>query len=375
MPLGLTASRGAIRAEPAGLIQALKRWFDARGSMTWGGAQALPIPVCVGNYTDMLMTPERVQHLTTYLALHTRAFPTTPVCVVTKARLSREAVEALDSVNHRIVVFLSQSFMSDSGWQLERGPVADSKATIANAHLLGRSRNLIGVHFWRPVADRTVPDLATAVAGLTMLLDAGTVASVVIGLKCGPGVPVGPFDVRDFAGERRPGPDGQVVFTEGGATDYGSRAAAWLSSVPTYLLRHRESARTAGSTGDLAATHTRAALCAVLMPGLSGTRCDGRRSTAEPPSSDLLTRAAPSVGVSPSRVEMGRRSSMRDRGRGPRSRDANETGPPDGLPRRRRSGGSDARVARRAAGTRRGTLRIRTLGTLVQFRRVNSEPG
>jgi DNA repair photolyase len=159
----LTTHRPEIRIAPEALIARLRARFGERGPR-WAGNTDLPMPMCIGNYTDQLMTRAGVEFLSAYLPLHAENFPNHPLCVVTKARLRPKDIEVLDRVGHRVLVFLSQSFIQSvaavSG--LERGPISKPSDTVENAGLLAQSRNLIPLHFWRPLSPTALPDLETA---------------------------------------------------------------------------------------------------------------------------------------------------------------------------------------------------------------------
>ena len=185
-PLGLTSRKPQARVTPKELLDKLVQRFGKDGPR-WGGPAKLPLPMCIGNYTDQMMHSDNIEFLTRYLELHATQFPEHPLCVVTKARLKRSSLVELDRVRHPVLVFLSQSFIMDDTEfrKLEIGPTSRSVETAENARLLSETENLIPLHFWRPLSNRIVPDLETAKRQLRKLQKAGVRASVAIGLKCG----------------------------------------------------------------------------------------------------------------------------------------------------------------------------------------------
>ena len=106
-PLKLRGKRPTVRVRPQELIIELKRYLDYRQG-TWGLPGLRPVPICIGNYTDMFMTRDGVQYLQEYLPLHAEAFPDHPLCMITKARLNECDVAPLDQVGHPILA----SFMA-----------------------------------------------------------------------------------------------------------------------------------------------------------------------------------------------------------------------------------------------------------------------
>ncbi len=185
-PLDLVSRRPQVRMTPKELINKCIERFGVDGPR-WGGPSKLPLPICIGNYTDMMMTPESIEYLIYYLALHADRFPEHPLCVVTKAKLKKNTLLKLDRVGHPVLVFLSQSFIKAKKelLKLEAGPTTRPSDTVNNARLLSGTNNLLPLHFWRPLSVHTVPNLDNAKGQLSILQKAGILASVAIGLKCG----------------------------------------------------------------------------------------------------------------------------------------------------------------------------------------------
>ena len=190
-PLGLRPSHAAVRATPAQTIVHLEKYFQGRmGDGDGPSPYRADTPICLGNYTDMFMTREGLDFLREYVPLHRKSFGQHPLCVVTKARLSGPILRALDDVGQTILVFLSQSFLEVAGLRtvIEPGPTSGPADTVGNLHLLADLSNITGLHFWRPIARRVVPDVEAARAQLRLIRDAGALARVAVGFKNGPGV-------------------------------------------------------------------------------------------------------------------------------------------------------------------------------------------
>lgn len=199
--LGLTAHKAETRVSPERLIIELRARFGEEGPR-WAGNRRLPMAMCIGNYTDQFMTRAGLEFLLAYLPLHAKNFPKHPLCIVTKSRLRAQDVQQLDRVGHRVLVFLSQSFIRSTCLHsgLEKGPTSRPSDTIDNALLLAQSRNLTPLHFWRPLSPVTLPDLETAIRQIEPLQRAGVWASVAIGLKCGATICTGSTELRALFG-------------------------------------------------------------------------------------------------------------------------------------------------------------------------------
>ena len=139
------------RVSPKQLAEDLLAWIAQRGVPTWGGSVSppLPLPFCIGNYTDQLMTLTGIKSLCEYLPLHRLNFTDHPLCVVTKAKLRRDDIKELDREGQRLLIFLSQSFASEAGFgrPIERGPTSRPADTVKNASLIADTNNLVPLHF------------------------------------------------------------------------------------------------------------------------------------------------------------------------------------------------------------------------------------
>lgn len=140
------------------------------------------IPICVGNYTDMLMRPADREYTLGLLSALSESLPNRTICVVTKATIDAGLARTLQSVCPSLVVYLSQSFAREVGAHVERGPIASLEATLESARSVSAQESIRAVHFWRPflAAFNPMRDLPLR---LDLLQDAGMSGSVVIGLK------------------------------------------------------------------------------------------------------------------------------------------------------------------------------------------------
>jgi hypothetical protein len=190
-------------------------------------------PLCVGNYTDMVLTRPNREALVRIVGLLAERIPRRPLVVVTKGRLDADLLGALDRPGLPIYWFLSQSMGRLSGLPLERGPIADLETTLDNARLVSRTARQKVVHFWRPF----VPELRQCRADLDDLVGrlaaAGLSGSVVVGLTRGPGVPTGDERLVTLLEESTAAPAEQwEVFDDEGWAD--ARAAAAAAGYPLY---------------------------------------------------------------------------------------------------------------------------------------------
>lgn len=301
-PLGLRARRPILRLTPPELVTTVQRYLHRRQE-DWQLAARPSIPMCIGNYTDMFMTPEGVQYLREYLPLHAEAFTGHPLCVVTKARLQQADVVALDHVGYPVFIFFSQSFAREvKGQKLERGPTCHPQETADNMQLVAASRNLTAIHFWRPITPRTVPSLEAAIGQLTLIKNAGAIASIAIGLKMGPGVQIPHETLAYFLGSPGPFVPGEIL-----PLDLMERVfkAARIVEHPVYrntscaLALGRAKAETLGAWR----TSVRAERCEPChCPQAQRSRCEAARSREPWPSQQLLTSIAAALSLSHARV-------------------------------------------------------------------------
>jgi DNA repair photolyase len=200
-PLGLRARRPEIRITPALLASKLRNYLAERGSKD-SYMRLAHTPVCFGNYTDTFMSRENIEYFLKYAKIHAANFPDHPLCVVTKARLEATDLRRLDSLQHMIIVFLSQSFLDRPGIGIiERGPTSKPTDTVENIRMISALCNIRAVHFLRPATRRAVPSLTRALEVLREVRDAGCLATVTVGLKVGPGVKLTESELLDLLGE------------------------------------------------------------------------------------------------------------------------------------------------------------------------------
>jgi hypothetical protein len=218
-PLGLRPARPTIRTSPLELVRALTRYL-AKRSLPASSSRTDRTPICIGNYTDMFMSRLCIDFLKQYLPLHREVFSDRPLCVVSKAKLQRNDLEELDRVGHKVIFFLSQSFAHGAFEKLEPGPTSTPVDTARSLSLFRGLSHLVPIHFYRPVTRQTVPDMDTARAHLLLVKDAGAIASVAVGLKHGPGLPVDDLSLTDFVGDSsvEPSLDGEIL-DDGTRTD------------------------------------------------------------------------------------------------------------------------------------------------------------
>ncbi len=146
------------------------------------GIQVPISPICIGNYTDMLLTNANKRFLCSMLQKHQELIPETPVCVITKGQLDREFLSEINALNIKIFLGISISFFSHNTI-FERGmPSEDIR--LLNFELARQYSNLFPFHFWRPI---TSLNLTKANIGTLMsrISDAGATGSIITGLKFG----------------------------------------------------------------------------------------------------------------------------------------------------------------------------------------------
>jgi hypothetical protein len=229
----LRATRPARRATPQMVSAALADYLHGRRALVLDPA-ADATPICLGNYTDMVIARSNRDSLVQYLEAIIAVLPGwRPLVVVTKGELDAELVAQVDTLRWPVYWFLSQSLATDNGMALEFGPVATMSTTLANAELVATSRHQQAVHFWRPFVPELRPYRADLPRLVGTLRSAGLVCSVVLGLKRGPGVPTGDARLRAaLAGSLAAPSDGDEVFDIDGWHDL--RLAATEVGYPVY---------------------------------------------------------------------------------------------------------------------------------------------
>lgn len=181
-PVGLTKNvPRVIEDAPAIIYQNLLDFPFFEKSLFGDVLDAVKIPVCIGNYTDMCMTPKNREFLYALLQEHKRRIPDVPVCIVTKANLSVAFLERLDQLGLQIILFISLSFLPP---EFEKG-APHSDVRLQNFSRIAELKHVQAIHFWRPVIEINAPDRATIEHQIDLLQSAGSRASVITGLKFG----------------------------------------------------------------------------------------------------------------------------------------------------------------------------------------------
>ena len=285
-PLGLRGQRPVPRISPEELVTAVEAYLRER-SRADPYDRLSRTPICFGNYTDTFMSRANIAYFHEYARLHSARFSSHPLCVVTKSRLSFDDLHTLDQLDHTIIFFMSQSFLGQFGApQIERGPVCRPADTLRNLSLFAPLRNVKPVHFLRPVTSRSVPSLPRALEILAQVQKAGSLATVAIGLKVGPGVEMSGDDLTDLLGDRRlEGLASTEIFPDS-ARQYVLQAAEALE-YPVYFHTSCAVALATGTAEDLGTWRepVRQTLCLPCRcPSAQRSRCDAVRSQQATPS-------------------------------------------------------------------------------------------
>lgn len=188
-PLRLRNAKPRPRASPDQLAQALRDYLYGRRAELID-PESDGTPICIGNYTDMIMTPANRSAAIRSIEQIITVLPNVrPIVIITKAKVPEPFVRDLDCLGWPILWFFSQSFSRDAELPLEAGPIANFDTTLGNARLVASTGNQAAVHFWRPF----VPELSEALKDkelvVSRLKESGMSCSVLVGLKHGPGVP------------------------------------------------------------------------------------------------------------------------------------------------------------------------------------------
>lgn len=182
-PIGLRAVRPVSRIPPRQAAEALYRYLTRTR-----GDTADPTPVCLGNYTDMLLTSANQDYLLEFARGMTEIGIKRPLVVISKGRMSHSLAEALNRLNITVIVFHSQSFhRATLEVRTEVGPVLTPQQTFDAAKIYRDLENIIPIHFWRPITRKSVPSAAWATETVLQLKAAEYRCSVAIGLAVGPG--------------------------------------------------------------------------------------------------------------------------------------------------------------------------------------------
>lgn len=188
-PMNLRAKKPAARVSPVEMVHSLHAYIHGRRAELID-PQDDPTPLCLGNYTDMLMTKENSRFLVDTVRELAEVMAPRPLVLITKAAVVGDLITELDEFKWPIIWFFTQSFARDRGMELERGRIADFNATLTNATLVNASRHQHAVHFWRPLVRELAPEQDGMTSVIQRLRDSGMRCSVLTGMKVGPGVPM-----------------------------------------------------------------------------------------------------------------------------------------------------------------------------------------
>ncbi len=179
-PLSLTRLAPKIRSNVAEVTGAIAAHLESAGR-SWG-RPASPVPICIGNYTDVFMSADVVAFLAELGPEIGRCFPNHPIVFVTKSPLACQAIEVLRRSSSPTILFLSQSFVCESSVpEIENGKTASVAITLAAARK-AREAGIIPVHFWRPFSPVLNPADSLS-ERIRMVRDAGFSSSVLVGFK------------------------------------------------------------------------------------------------------------------------------------------------------------------------------------------------
>ncbi|WP_155357788.1 hypothetical protein [Acrocarpospora macrocephala] len=153
------------------------------------GDEAESTPICLGNYTDMLLTAANREYFHEFASEMAAVGSARPLVVVSKGRMSRSLAEALDDLNITIIIFHSQSFHRTAlEIRTEKGPVLIPDQTFDAGATYRGLKNITPVHFWRPITRKAVPSTGWAVETVRRLKASGYRCSVALGLSVGAGI-------------------------------------------------------------------------------------------------------------------------------------------------------------------------------------------
>lgn len=181
-PLGLFRKIPVVRENtPEYIYQVLQEYKLFEKSRFADVPSARRFPICIGNYTDMCLTQKNRDFLLSLLEEHKCRMPEVPICIVTKAALSRTFLETLNQLQLKIIFFISISFLPR---EFEKG-TQPTKSRLRNFELISEFANLSAIHFWRPITSISIPDQEAIKSQIQLLQGAGSKTSVITGLKFG----------------------------------------------------------------------------------------------------------------------------------------------------------------------------------------------
>lgn len=180
-PKGLKGSRPQERVPATQAVHLLSAYLaETRNDIGSNGDRT---PIALGNYTDMLMTMANRQYLMKFATEMVHAGIDRPLVIVTKGRMPESLAVTLDELDLKTLVFHSQSFHRTTlDTRSEKGPVLSPWQTMEAGSSYHSFRNLMPIHFWRPITRKTVPSASWARHTVQQLKDSGFRCSVAIGL-------------------------------------------------------------------------------------------------------------------------------------------------------------------------------------------------
>jgi DNA repair photolyase len=194
-PMSLTnQTPRVIEHDPRVVYRKLREYYYFNRSSFENAPRPWPAPIAIGNYTDMCMTSANRDHLLALLRVHEQLLPEVPVCIPTKAVLTRQFLELVSQIDVLVIFFVSISFLAPD---FEKG-APTIEARLRNFRLLSEFPNLKSIHWWRPVTSLSVPHRAAVERQIDLLQQAGSITSVVIGLRYGERL------VEEFRNSRHP---------------------------------------------------------------------------------------------------------------------------------------------------------------------------
>lgn len=290
-PLSLRGKQPVIRLSAADLVAEVEDYLNER-ARTDPYNLLVRTPICFGNYTDTFMSETSLAYFHEYARLHAAKFSSHPLCVVTKASVTYEDLRRLDQLGHTIIVFMSQSFLGQLGTpHIERGPTCKPAETLGNIRRFADMRNVKPVHFLRPVTGRSVPSLSRALEILSEVQSAGSLATVAVGLKIGPGIKLSDDELTDLLGEGQTADRASNEIFPAAARQHLLEAARTLQ-YPVYFHTSCAVALATEADEDLGTWREpmREARCAPCScPGAQRSRCDAVRSQQSVPSPQELS--------------------------------------------------------------------------------------
>ena len=141
------------------------------------------IPIAIGNLTDMCATPGNRKYLLKALEIHYDKFPQIPLLLQTKAIISQDLINQIDSIGVQVILAVSAVFFPE--WNKYEPGTPNSVDRIKNFEKIRKTNNIIGIHYWRPVTNIDINNLDDIREKVRLLKQSGSEASVLAGLMLG----------------------------------------------------------------------------------------------------------------------------------------------------------------------------------------------